>query len=64
MARYRGPRTKIARKLGEPVFGVDKNFEKKNYPPGHHGLINAEKNFLNMVFSLRKNKKQNILMEF
>ena len=38
MARYRGPRTKIARKFGEPIFGADKAFEKKNYPPGQHGL--------------------------
>jgi small subunit ribosomal protein S4 len=37
MARYRGPRTKIARKFGEPIFGTDKAFEKKNYPPGEHG---------------------------
>lgn len=38
MARYKGPRTKIARKFGEPIFGTDKHFEKKNYPPGQHGL--------------------------
>ncbi len=37
MARYTGPRTKIARKFGEPIFGPDKSFEKKNYPPGQHG---------------------------
>lgn len=37
MARYRGPRTKIARKFGEPIFGADTSFEKKNYPPGQHG---------------------------
>jgi small subunit ribosomal protein S4 len=38
MARYRGPQTKIARKFGSPIFGPDKAFEKKNYPPGQHGL--------------------------
>ncbi len=38
MARYKGPKTKIARKVGEPIFGADKVFEKKNYPPGIHGL--------------------------
>ncbi len=38
MARYKGPKTKIARKVGEPIFGADKIFEKKNYPPGIHGL--------------------------
>ena len=37
MARYRGPVTKIARKFGEPIFGPDRSFEKKNYPPGQHG---------------------------
>jgi len=37
MARYTGPKTKIARKFGEPIFGPDKAFEKKNYPPGQHG---------------------------
>ena len=38
MAKYRGPRTKIARKFGEPIYGADKSFEKKNYPPGQHGM--------------------------
>ncbi len=37
MARYLGPTTKIARKFGEPIFGADKAFEKKKYPPGQHG---------------------------
>ena len=37
MARYTGPKTKIARKFGDPIFGTDKAFEKKNYPPGQHG---------------------------
>lgn len=37
MARYTGPRTKIARKFGQPIYGDDKSFEKKKYPPGQHG---------------------------
>ena len=37
MARYTGPSTKIARKFGEPIFGSDKYFEKRNFPPGQHG---------------------------
>ena len=37
MARYTGLKTKIARKFGEAIFGDDKNFEKRNYPPGQHG---------------------------
>jgi small subunit ribosomal protein S4 len=38
MARYTGPKSKIARKFKEPIFGPDKVLEKKNYPPGMHGL--------------------------
>ena len=37
MARYTGPKTKIARKFGEPIFGEDKSLEKRNFPPGQHG---------------------------
>ena len=37
MARYIGPKSKIARKFREPIYGPDKNFEKRNYPPGQHG---------------------------
>ena len=43
MARYTGPKSKIARKLGEPIFGEDKYFEKKNYPPGQHGTNRRRK---------------------
>ncbi len=43
MARYTGPQTKIARKFGEPIFGIDKSFEKKKYPPGQHGLAKKRK---------------------
>ena len=37
MARYIGPKTRIARKFHEAIYGPDKYFEKKNYPPGQHG---------------------------
>jgi len=37
MARYTGPKSKIARKFKEPIFGPDKALDKKNYPPGQHG---------------------------
>ncbi len=37
MARYTGPKTKIARKFHEPIYGPDKNYEKKPYAPGMHG---------------------------
>ena len=38
MAWYTGPSTRIARKFGEAIFGDDKAFEKRNYPPGQHGM--------------------------
>jgi len=43
MARYTGPQTKIARKFGEPIYGPDKYFEKRNFPPGQHGLAKKRK---------------------
>lgn len=43
MARYTGPKTKIARKFGEPIYGADKSFEKKNFPPGQHGVAKKRK---------------------
>ncbi len=43
MARYIGPKTKIARKFGEAIYGSDKNFERKNYPPGQHGVNRRKK---------------------
>ncbi|NCC73455.1 MAG: 30S ribosomal protein S4 [Sphingobacteriia bacterium] len=43
MARYIGPKTKISRKFGDSIYGSDKYFEKKNYPPGQHGLNKKRK---------------------
>ncbi|MBL9136701.1 MAG: 30S ribosomal protein S4 [Verrucomicrobiales bacterium] len=37
MARYTGPRERISRRLGVPIFGYSKSLEKRNYPPGQHG---------------------------
>lgn len=37
MARYIGPKSKIARKFSDPIYGPDKYLEKKNFPPGQHG---------------------------
>ena len=37
MARYTGPKTKISRRFGEPIFGASKALQKKAYPPGMHG---------------------------
>ena len=43
MARYTGPKSKIARKFGEPIFGEDKVLAKKNYAPGQHGANKRRK---------------------
>lgn len=43
MARYTGPRTKIARKFADPIYGPDKSYDKKNYPPGQHGANRRRK---------------------
>ena len=43
MARYTGPKSKIARKFGEPIFGPDKALEHRNYPPGQHGIAHRRK---------------------
>ena len=55
MARYTGPKTKIARKFGEPVYGPDKYFEKKNYPQGRTGenlLMLLESRLDNIVYRM------------
>ena len=43
MGRYIGPKTRISRKFGEAIFGADKSLEKKNYPPGQHGMMRKRK---------------------
>lgn len=43
MARYIGPKTKIARRFGEAIYGADKVLEKRNFPPGQHGLARKRK---------------------
>ncbi len=43
MGRYIGPKSKIARKFGEAIFGADKVLERRNYPPGQHGLARKRK---------------------
>jgi small subunit ribosomal protein S4 len=56
MARYTGPKTKIARKFGEAIFGDDKNFEKRNYPPGQHG--NAKRRGKKSEYAIQLMEKQ------
>ena len=57
MARYTGPSTKIARKFGEPIFGSDKYFEKRNYPPGMHGLAGKRKKQKDYGIQLKEKQK-------
>ena len=57
MARYTGPTTKIARKFGEPIFGSDKDFEKRNYPPGQHGLAAKRKKSKEYGTQLKEKQK-------
>ena len=56
MARYTGPKSKIARKFGEAIFGDDKSFEKKNFPPGQHG--NARRRGKKSEYSVQLMEKQ------
>ena len=57
MARYTGPSTKIARKFGEPIFGSDKYFERRNYPPGQHGLAAKRKKTKDYSIQLKEKQK-------
>ncbi len=57
MARYRGPKSKIARKFGEPIFGPDKVFEHKNYPPGMHGLSSRRRKVSEYGLQLKEKQK-------
>lgn len=57
MARYRGPKSKIARKFGEPIFGPDKVFEHKNYPPGMHGLASKRRKTSEYGLQLKEKQK-------
>lgn len=56
MARYTGPKTKIARKFGEPIFGADKVLSRKNYPPGQHG-VNKRRKTSEYGIQLREKQK-------
>tara|TARA_A100000164_G_C21438987_1_gene554552 strand:- start:1 stop:606 length:606 start_codon:yes stop_codon:yes gene_type:complete len=56
MARYIGPKTKIARKFGDPIFGPDKYLQKKNYPPGQHGV--SKRRGKKSEYSIQLSEKQ------
>jgi len=57
MARYRGPKSKIARKFGDPIFGTDKHLERKNYPPGQHGNTKRRKKTSEYGIQLKEKQK-------
>jgi len=57
MARYTGPKSRIARKFGEPIFGPDKNLERKNFPPGQHGMNKKRKKTSEYGVQLREKQK-------
>jgi len=57
MARYTGPTTRIARKFGEPIYGPDKTFEKRNTPPGQHGLASKRKKTKEYGTQLKEKQK-------
>jgi small subunit ribosomal protein S4 len=57
MARYIGPKSKIARKFREPIFGPDKALERKNYPPGQHGLAKKRAKISEYAVQLMEKQK-------
>ena len=57
MARYIGPKSKISRKFGEPIYGPDKAFEHKNYPPGMHGNSKRRKKVSEYGTQLKEKQK-------
>ena len=58
MARYIGPKTRISRKFREPIYGPDKNFEKRSFPPGQHG--NTKKRAKQSEYSIQLMEKQKV----
>jgi small subunit ribosomal protein S4 len=57
MARYTGPKTKIARKFGDAIYGADKSFERKNYPPGFHGANKKRRKTSEYGLQLKEKQK-------
>ena len=57
MARYIGPTTKIARKFGDAIFGMDKYFDKRSYPPGQHGMAKKRKTTSEYAVQLQEKQK-------
>ena len=57
MARYTGPKTKIARRYGVPLFGPSKSLERKNYPPGMHGPKGSRRKQSDYAIALGEKQK-------
>lgn len=57
MARYTGPKTKKARAFGEPIYGFDKHFERKKYPPGQHGNTRRRRQKSDYALQLMEKQK-------
>ncbi|MCX6198293.1 MAG: 30S ribosomal protein S4 [Bacteroidetes bacterium] len=57
MARYTGPTTRISRKFGEAIFGPDKYFDKRSYPPGQHGMAKKRKTASEYSVQLQEKQK-------
>ena len=57
MARYRGPKSKIARRFKEPIFGPDRALDKKPYPPGIHGSSHRRKKESEYGIQLQEKQK-------
>src|SRR5215218_5004424 len=57
MARYTGPKTKISRRFGVPIFGPSKALERKNYPPGIHGPKGSRRKQSEYAIALAEKQK-------
>jgi small subunit ribosomal protein S4 len=57
MARYRGPKSKKSRTFGESIYGFDKAYEKRKYPPGQHGLSRKKKQRSDYAVQLMEKQK-------
>ena len=57
MARYIGPKSKIARKFSDPIYGPDKFLDKKNFPPGQHGQTRKRKKQSEYGIQLQEKQK-------
>lgn len=57
MARYTGPKTKKARTFGEAIYGPDRAFERRKFPPGQHGVTRKRKQRSDYAVQLTEKQK-------